>query len=554
MAQPHTSNIIDVGDVLVIGAGLAGLFTALKLAPRPVTIMAAGKRKKGSASQWAQGGIAAAIGADDSIENHIADTIAAGAGLVDDEIARLVATDAAARIADLADLGVPFDKTVTGDYALGREAAHSHNRIIGVRGDRAGREIMKALGRHAEASPGIDFMEGFAAYELAVEEGRVVGVFARPSSGSTLQGPILIRARATVLATGGIGHLYAVTTNPVGANGEALGMAARAGAPIADAEFVQFHPTALTGPFSNGSDPAPLATEALRGEGAILVNAHGERFMPNIHKDGELAPRDVVARGVFDEITKTGFVGLDLRPSGLANKLTERFPTVAETCRKAGIDPTQQSLPVAPAAHFHMGGIQTDKQGRTGLAGLWACGEVAATGLHGANRLASNSLLEAVVFAARIAEDINHMVPPSTTARPAPPQTRIDGDMPTFAPATQKLRAVMQNNVGVLRNETGLKHALAELYRLEKAAGSIAPFANMVVAAQLVTLAALQRQESRGGHSRTDFGDIAPQATHSRLTIADLAADLAADMNANDRQSDGTEWEEANRIELERQI
>ena len=518
-----TANIIDVGDVLVIGAGLAGLFTALKLAPRPVTIMAAGKRKKNSASQWAQGGIAAALGADDNIENHIADTIAAGAGLVDNDAARLVASDAADRIADLADLGVPFDRDANGDFALGREAAHSHKRIIGVRGDRAGREIMHALGRHAEASPSIDFMEGFAAYELAVEDGRVVGVFARPMQGTThnaMQGPMLIRARAVILATGGIGHLYGVTTNPVGANGEALAMAARAGAHIADAEFVQFHPTALTGM----GDPAPLATEALRGEGAILVNAKGQRFMPDIHQDAELAPRDVVARAVFDQISKTGSVGLDLRPSGLAENLSHRFPTVAENCKKASLDPTQTALPVAPAAHFHMGGIQTDLHGRTSLAGLWACGEVAATGLHGANRLASNSLLEAVVFAARIAEDINHMVPPSTMARPAPPQTQFNGQTPLLAPATARLRHLMQTHVGVLRHAAGLTTALTELQRLQKASGGMAPFANMVLAAQLVTLAALKRQESRGGHCRTDYQQTDSQAVHGRLTIADVTA------------------------------
>ena len=518
------ANIIDVGDVLVVGAGLAGLYAALKLSPRPVTVMAAGKRKSGTASQWAQGGIAAALGPDDSVDSHTADTLAAGAGLVDEEIARLVATDAADRIADLDALGIPFDRQADGAYALGREAAHSHNRIIGVRGDRAGREIMAALLRRAEAVPSLDFLEGFAAYELAVEDGRVVGVFARPAEKTALSGPLLIRARAVVLATGGIGHLYAVTTNPRGANGEALAMAARAGAKIADAEFVQFHPTALTGM----GDPAPLATEALRGEGAVLLNAAGRRFMPDVHARAELAPRDVVARAVFDEITTSGAVGLDLRPNGLAADLDRRFPTVAENCRKAGIDPTKTPLPVAPATHFHMGGIQTDMNGRTSLAGLWACGEVAATGLHGANRLASNSLLEAVVFAARIAADINNMVPLSAAARPAPPQTRIDAELPLPEAATATLRGLMSRHVGVLRDAGGLTHALHELRRLERAANGVAPFSNMVLAAQFITLAALQRQESRGGHARTDFPDTAAEAVHSRLTLADLDAAYAA--------------------------
>ncbi len=519
-----SANIIDVGDVLVIGAGLAGLFAALKMAPRQVTVMAAGKRSKGTASKWAQGGIAAALGADDSVAAHVADTIAAGAGLVDEEIARLVAEDAAARIDDLEKLGIAFNRNADGSYALGREAAHSHNRIVGVSGDRAGREIMAALIARAEAAPNIDFLEGFAAYELAVEDGRVVGVFAHPAGQNALSGPLLIRARATILATGGIGHLYAVTTNPPAANGDALAMAARAGAEIADAEFVQFHPTALTGPFAHGNDPAPLATEALRGEGAILLNADGHRFMPDMHENGELAPRDIVARAVFDEIRTTGSVTLDLRPGGLADHLAARFPTVFAQCQKAGIDPTTTPLPVAPATHFHMGGIQTNKYGRTSLNGLWACGEVAATGLHGANRLASNSLLEAVVFAARIAEDINNTVPSTTFDRPAPPTTNMNNDTALMAPAMDRLRHLMTDHVGVLRDADGLRHALGELQVLQRAGNGLAPFANRVLAAQFITVAALQREESRGGHCRTDFASRALEATHSRLTLSDIEA------------------------------
>ncbi len=515
-----SGNIIDVGDILVIGAGLAGLFTALKLAPRPVTIMAAGKRTSGTASQWAQGGIAAAIGPDDAIENHVRDTLTAGAGLVDETIARLVASDAPARIDDLEELGVPFDRNEDGSMALGREAAHSHNRIIGVRGDRAGREIMRALITRAEVTPSLSFLEGYTAYELAIEDGRVVGVFARPAHPTAISGPLLIRARATIMATGGIGYLYGVTTNPMGANGEALAMAARAGAHIADAEFVQFHPTALTGM----GDPAPLATEALRGEGAILVNADGHRFMPDIHEQGELAPRDIVARAVFDQMTKTGFVGLDLRPHGLAENLDARFPTMAENCRKSGIDPTKAALPIAPATHFHMGGIRTDATGRSSLSGLWVCGEAASTGLHGANRLASNSLLEALVFGARTAQDIDQIIPHSTSARPAPPQTRIDAPAHAFAPATNKLRQMMSRHVGVLRDAQGLTHVLHELKQLHHAAAGVAPFANMVLAAQFITLAALRREESRGGHFRTDFPKTNAHAAHSHLTLADLDA------------------------------
>ena len=514
-------NIIDAGDVLIIGAGLAGLFTALKLGARPVTVMAAGKRTKGAASKWAQGGIAAALGPEDSAAQHAQDTIDVGSGLVDETVAHFVAAEAVARIADLENLGVGFDRDADGALKLGREAAHSHNRIIGVTGDRSGRAIMKALIKSAEATPSLSFLEGYAAYELAVEDGRIVGVFARPADGSALTGPLLIRARAVIIATGGIGHLYAVTTNPRGANGEALAMAARAGAQIADAEFVQFHPTALTGPFTRGNDPAPLATEALRGEGAQLVNAEGHRFMPDIDPRAELAPRDVVTRAVFDEINRTGSVGLDLRPNGIAANLGTRFPTLAEQCSKNNIDPTVTPLPIAPATHFHMGGIKTDHYGRTGLQGLWACGEVASTGLHGGNRLASNSLLEALVFGARIAEDVNNIIPLNLTAKPAQPVTLPATDKALLAPAVQTLRRLMSRHVGVQREAEGLIYTLHELERLQRAAAGMAPFTNMVLAAQFVTIGALLREESRGGHARSDFPEKS-DAAHSVLTLRKL--------------------------------
>lgn len=524
MTSP-TANIIDSGDVLIIGAGLAGLFTALKLAPRQVTVLTGGKRSKSAASNWAQGGIAAALAPDDCVDAHTKDTCAAGAGLVDPTIAHILSASAADRIRDLETFGVRFDCDAKGAYIFGREAAHSHNRILSINGDRTGREIMTALHARAAATPSIDFLEGYAAYELAVEDGRVVGVFSRPASQSSQAGPILIRARATVIATGGAGHLYAVTTNPASANGEALAMAARAGAQISDGEFVQFHPTALTGM----GDPAPLATEALRGAGAYLVDATGHRFMRDIHPDGDLAPRDVVARGVFDARQRTGFAGLRLHGTNagdLAENLAQRFPTIYATCVKHKIDPTRTPLPVAPAAHFHMGGIRTENHGRSSLPGLWACGEAASTGAHGANRLASNSLLEAIVFGARIAEDINNIVPLSSTARPAPPQTRIDDEMQIHAPITSRVRALMSTHVGVQRSRDGLTQALGELVQLERATQALAPFANMVLAAQFIAFAALHRCESRGGHFRTDFPYTEQRGKRYPITLADLRAGL----------------------------
>ncbi|MBE8220004.1 MAG: L-aspartate oxidase [Alphaproteobacteria bacterium] len=539
------ANIIDAGDVLIVGAGLAGLFTAFKLAPRPVTILMAGKGARGTASRWAQGGIAAALAADDTAENHIRDTIAAGAGLVNKNMARILADEAEDRIADLLRYGVPFDRDSDGEFILGKEAAHSHNRIVRVSGDRAGREIMNVLEQRAKATPSIRFIEGYAAYNLAVEGERIVGVFAtqNASAMNTEFEPtsaILIRAKATILATGGCGHLFETTTNPITANGEALGMAARAGATLMDSEFMQFHPTALHGI----ADPAPLASEALRGEGAQLINGNGERFMPDLHPDAELAPRDIVARAVFAQITETGSVGLDLRGDhlhGLAADLENRFPTIYASCKDAGIDPCTTPLPVAPAAHFHMGGIATNAYGRTSLDGLWACGEVAATGVHGANRLASNSLLETLVFGARIAEDINGTIPnqtreaEATTPPPSPlyghfeTQTNSQSSEAQIVPqvAMKHLRHIMNRYVGVQRDAQGLIYALNELLRLQRAAHASASFTNRILAGLAITYAAWKREESRGGHYRTDYPDMLPHSRHSRLTLTELQNGLA---------------------------
>ncbi|HUV32179.1 MAG TPA: L-aspartate oxidase, partial [Devosiaceae bacterium] len=483
----------------------------------------------GASSAWAQGGVAAAVGAGDSPETHAHDTEIAGAGIVDFDVARSVAAEAAERIEDLARWGTPFDRDPEGRYRLSREAAHSVNRVVRVSGDGAGRAIMGALIGEVRKTPSIRVVEGITAVDLARADNRVIGVYAR-KLGDRYAEPVLIRARATVLAAGGLGGLYAVTTNPPGVRGHAMGMAARAGALIGDAEFVQFHPTAM----AVGLDPAPLATEALRGEGAILVNDLGERFMPAVHPDAELAPRDVVARANFRQMQAGRKVFLDTRQAIGAKILTE-FPTVAKYCADAGIDPVTEPIPVTTAAHYHMGGVKVDDRGRSSLAGLWVCGEASCTGLHGANRLASNSLLEAVVFGARIAEDISGLEAMRSNLPPFPgigwdeQKGERAEEVLRNLKAVRDLRQAMTEDVGVVRNEAGLRRALRTIAELEATAEKVTrSFLNMTVSATFVAAAALKRTESRGGHFRTDFPQTDPAfKSHTTMTL-DEALEIRA--------------------------
>ncbi|MBI2318354.1 MAG: FAD-dependent oxidoreductase, partial [Betaproteobacteria bacterium] len=354
--------------VIVIGGGIAGLAAALELAPLPVTVLAGSPLGEEAATALAQGGIAAAMGADDAPSLHSADTLAAAAGLGDPEIASRVAGAAPACIEDLCRRGVPFDRDAAGALSLGLEAAHSRHRIVHAGGDATGRAVLETLALAARANPAIELIEGVRAAELALHEGRVIGVHAARGGA-----PLTLAARAVVLATGGIGGLYAYTTNPLGATGSGLALAARAGAILRDVEFVQFHPTAIA---AGGADaPLPLASEAVRGEGAVLINGRGERFMAGI-PGAELAPRDVVARAVWRQIEAGEAVFLDAR-AALGERFPKRFPSVAALCRKAGLDPVSKPIPVRPAAHYHMGGVAVDERGRTSVPGLWACVEVA---------------------------------------------------------------------------------------------------------------------------------------------------------------------------------
>ncbi len=503
-------NVIEARGALILGAGLAGLFTALKLAPFPSLILCGARPGTTGSSVWAQGGIAAAVAQGDTWQAHAQDTVAAGAGLCDPDIVSLVAREAAARVGDLIAYGTPFDREASGALSVAREAAHSAARVVHVSGDRAGLEITRAAAKAALATPSISVMEGFHAIELATENGRVTGLFARHGQGANTK-LVLFKAPAIVFATGGLGSLYAVTTNPPESRGEGLGMAARAGARIADPEFVQFHPTAL----AVGRDPAPLATEALRGEGAILVDENGRRFMLAIHKDAELAPRDVVARGIHREIARGHRVFLDCREA-VGGKFPEHFPTVYAACIEAGIDPVTAPIPVAPAAHYHMGGIATDARGRTSLEGLWAVGECASTGLHGANRLASNSLLETLVFGAHAADDIkSRVVLRAASGTPSAP-ARFQAAAPP-----QILRDAMSRHVGLERDRAGLEKALATIGAVERAAHGEPSLLNMTAAAKLVTVAALARHESRGGHFRSDYPKRDEKAARTFLTLTD---------------------------------
>jgi L-aspartate oxidase len=459
------------GNPVIVGAGAAGLMAALMLAPRPVTLICSGEFATGTASGWAQGGIAAAIGSDDSAPLHAADTIAAGAGLCDRQAVARIVEQAPWAIDFLLRQGAQFAQTGN-RLELGLEAAHQRRRIVHA-ADATGAEVMRVLVNAVRRSPSISVVEQARVTEIVVEGGAVRGLHA-----ATPQGSLGIATSTVILATGGLGGLFAETTNPLGALGSGLALAARAGAVLRDMEFVQFHPTAL----DCGLDPMPLVSEAVRGEGAVFVDASMVPFM----QGGDLAARDVVSRAVAAKIAEGDRVFLDARALP-----EQKFPKMFAACRAAGIDPGKTPVPVRPAAHYHMGGIAVDARGESTIRGLFACGEVASTGLHGANRLASNSVLEAMV-SGRIAAEACAGRSHTATALPAM-RRRIDE--PLLLPMIRKL---CSENLGILRNAAGLTAAMNRL----------APFAadsDAALVAWLIAEAALRRRESRGAHFRTDF-------------------------------------------------
>ncbi|HXK08782.1 MAG TPA: L-aspartate oxidase [Vicinamibacteria bacterium] len=481
-------------DVVVIGAGAAGLSVALGLGGRRVDLLAKGPLGRTGNSPWAQGGVAGAVGPADSPSLHAADTLAAAGELADPSAVGRLTAEGPGRLAELLALGARFDRDARGRLDLAREAAHSRPRVLHAR-DATGAEVVRALGAALGAQSGLAVFERAFAVDLVLDGGRAAGVLARHADGAT----VLHRARAVVLATGGIGRVYARTTNPPEATGDGLALAWRAGARLADLEFVQFHPTAL----DVGADPMPLLTEALRGAGATLVDGDGRRLMESAGSRGDLQPRDVVARALWSAIASGRRPLLDAR-AAVGESFPERFPTVFDACRAHGLDPRVEAIPVAPAAHYHMGGVDVDLDGRTSVPGLWAAGEVAGTGVHGANRLASNSLLEALVVGARVARRVGEALP--FLRRPAPALAGLrdapgDGD---HEASVAGIRRLMWERAGLVRTGHGLREALGRIEALSAGLPEGSEAANLATAARLVAFAALARTESRGAHFRSD--------------------------------------------------
>jgi L-aspartate oxidase len=483
---------------VIVGTGIAGLWTAWRLASEGLSAVLVTKESLAdSASAWAQGGIAVALGPGDSPGQHAADTLAASDGLADPEAVRILTNEGPDRIYELLALGAVFDRGADGKLGLALEAAHTRPRIIHSGGDRTGAALISCLAQVVRQHPEIELLEHTEVADLLTHDGQIAGVTLLPHGGVSSNLP----ASAVILATGGVGQLYAVTTNPRVATADGWALAHHVGAQLRDIEFLQFHPTALKLP---GVNPAPLISEAVRGAGAVLLDGTGRRFALDFDSRGELAPRDVVARAVA-AADAAGGAWLDARA---VESFSSRFPGITAMLARFGLDPARDLLPVAPALHYAMGGIQTDLEGRTTKPGLWAVGEVARTGVHGANRLASNSLLEGLVFADRVGRSLARRL--RTSAAPAEvaaaPGVADSGADAGCEAIRQEMRNLMTANVGVQRSEASLLHAERELERLTQATPPEAwRTHNQLLVAGLITQAARGRRESRGGHRRTDY-------------------------------------------------
>lgn len=510
-------------DYLVVGSGVAGLITASLLADHGRVALLSKEELSESNTQYAQGGIAAAIGPDDSPDLHYRDTIKAGAGLCSEEAVRILVDEGPGYLYQLIDMGAVFDRT--SGYSLTREAAHSRNRILHAKGDATGAEIERTLLCNIKRFDNITILPRIMAVDLLTDNGRCHGLIALDTSSGEMS---VYTAGAIIMASGGAGQIYCRTTNPDVSTGDGAAMAFRAGARLADLEFFQFHPTALYLPRA----PMFLISEAVRGEGGILRNVRGERFMPMYHQMAELAPRDIVARAIVNEMDKTGadYVYLDLRPIG--TRVTDRFPTICLTCKQFGLDLTKDFIPVAPAAHYYMGGILTDTCGRSSLPGLYACGEAACTMVHGANRLASNSLLEGLVFGHRCAmavleESVGVPLLPHLSNK-----VETSGGRRCFS--VMDLKRLMWEAAGIIRCRQGLTNAEHRLNDIPLASSTepergALELVNMALLARLIVKASLKRTESRGAHFRLDY----PYKSKEWQKHIVLSPDEEAEIDAN---------------------